>query len=126
MADTNYDLKGREFTPDPMDVQQNKAISILCYFGILFLIPYFMRKDSQYVRFHSNQGLVLLIADVAINLVLNVLKTLVKGSLLAIPVGLVSWIIGLALFALMIIGIVFAVTGKMRELPIIGGIRILK
>lgn len=126
MANPNYDLMGREYIADPADVQQNKAICILCYFGILFLIPYFVKKDSQYVRFHCNQGLVLLIANVAINLGFGILKTLVKGSLLAIPVGLVSWVVGLALFALMIIGIIFAVTGKMRELPLIGGIHILK
>ena len=126
MENPNNNLMGREYIADPVDVQQNKTICILCYFGILFLIPFFVKKDSQYVRFHCNQGLVLLIFNVIITGGFKLLTTLVKGSLLAIPVGLLNGIVGLALFALMIIGIVFAVTGKMRELPLIGSIRILK
>jgi hypothetical protein len=41
------------------DVEDNKLISILCYFGILLLIPLLTKPDSQFVKFHSNQGLVL-------------------------------------------------------------------
>lgn len=44
------------------DVNGNKVFGILAYIGILFLVPLFAAKDSQYARFHTNQGLVLFIA----------------------------------------------------------------
>ena len=33
-------------TPDPNDVQSNKVMAILAYFGILFLIPLLAAKES--------------------------------------------------------------------------------
>ena len=44
-------------TPDPNDVQSNKVMAILAYFGILFLIPLLAAKESAYARYHTNQGL---------------------------------------------------------------------
>ena len=52
----------------PNDIEENKLISILCYFGILFLIPYLTKPDSQFVKFHSNQGLVLFLLGVTGNI----------------------------------------------------------
>ena len=46
-------------TPDPNDVQSNKVMAILAYFGILFLIPLLAAKESPFARYHTNQGLVL-------------------------------------------------------------------
>lgn len=53
------------------DVQNNKVMGILAYFGILFLIPLLAAKDSQYARFHTNQGIVLFIFSVALNIIGN-------------------------------------------------------
>ena len=53
------------------DVQSNKVMGILAYFGILFLIPLLAAKDSQYARFHTNQGIVLFIFSVALNIISN-------------------------------------------------------
>ena len=39
-------------TPD-MDVQQSKGIAWLSYMGLLFLIPMFVRRQSDYTRFHD-------------------------------------------------------------------------
>ena len=43
---------------------QEKVLAVLAYLGILVLVPIFMGKKSKYVRFHSNQGLILLIGEV--------------------------------------------------------------
>lgn len=128
MANTEFNLQGKEYQANPADVQENKVISILCYFGILLLIPYLVKKDSEYVKFHSNQGLILLIVNIALSIVSAVIGAILGlipyiGGILS---GLIGGVISLACFALMIIGIVNAVTGKMKELPIIGGYRILK
>ncbi len=54
---------GSGISAEDDDVRNNKAISYLCYFGPLFLIPYLTRSNSDFVKFHSNQGLLLLLAS---------------------------------------------------------------
>lgn len=99
------------------DVKNNQLISYLCYFGVLFLIPYLTRPNSEFVKFHSNQGLVLLIASVV-------------GGFLANFVPLLGGIAALVVEVLVFIGFVKGLInvnkGLKAELPIIGGIKILK
>ena len=98
------------------DIENGKGLSVVAYIGILVLIPIFLANNNEFIRFHANQGLVLLIAGIAVNVVA------------CIP--LVGWIVGLVggifCFVAMIIGIVNAVGGKAKELPLIGKLRILK
>ena len=98
----------------------NKLLAAISYIWILCIVTILCAKDDAFARYHANQGLVLLIANVAAT---------VLGFVLAfIPVVgvIISWVISIALFVLMILGIVNAATGKMKPLPLIGGIQILK
>ena len=113
-----------EFTPD--DIQKNKGISVLSYLGILLLIPWIARPNSKFARFHVNQGLVLFITELVIRFVNSVLKGVLGDSGLYGPIGIVFNIISILLFVLMIIGIVNAVKGEAKDLPIIGKLRFLK
>ena len=98
------------------DIADNKLIAVLCYFGLLFLIPYLTRPNSPFVKYHSNQGLVLL------------LFALISGAVSNIP--FIGWLIGAACgvftFVCFILGIVAVCNGEMKELPLIGQIEILK
>ncbi len=98
------------------DVEENKLISILCYFGILFLIPYLVKPESPFVKYHSNQGLVLLILS------------LLLGVVSRIP--FIGWLVGavggIFVFVCFILGIVNVCNGVTKELPLIGKIQILK
>lgn len=38
---------------DPRDIQNNKVMAILAYFGILVLIPIFAAKESKFARFRD-------------------------------------------------------------------------
>lgn len=112
---------------DPKDVSDNKGLSVLAYIGILVLIPIFAAKNSKFARFHSNQGLVLLIADVAVSIVSGILTKILGGIIvIGTIVSLVCSLAGLALLALAILGIVNAAQGKAKELPLIGSIKLLK
>ena len=113
-----------EFYPD--DVRKNKGISLLSYLGILFLIPWLARPQSRYARFHVNQGIVLFLAELVVRAAEGILKALLGNSVLWTPFGIAFWVIGILLFVLMIIGIVNALNGNAKELPIIGKIRLLK
>ena len=112
---------------DPQDVQKNKWMAVLAYFGILVLVPLFVSKDSRYARFHTNQGLVLLIFNVVLSTALGV----VQGFLSAVSphLSFISSILSLGYvlpFVLFIMGVVNAAKGRAKELPVIGSFRLLK
>ncbi len=103
-------------TFNPTDISENKILACLSYLGILFLIPMLAKPNSAFCKFHVNQGLILFIAE----LILSVVA--------CIPI--LGWIItgvgGVVLFVFAIMGIVYALQGKAKELPLIGKFRIIK
>lgn len=114
-----------EFTK--ADIDQNKAMAILAYFGPLVLIPLLAAKNSKYARYHSNQGLILLISAIVYSIAYSILSVIVYAISwrLGFIVSILS-IVGIVFTILAIIGIVNAATGRAKELPIIGKFRILK
>ena len=103
---------------DQADINSNKVMAILAYLGILVLIPLFAAKNSKFARFHTNQGLILLICAIIVSIL---------GSILTrIHLGFISWILDVLVFVFAIIGIINAAQGKAKELPFIGKYRILK
>lgn len=98
------------------DVNNGKAPAVLSYFlvGILWWLIDEKVKKNAFVKFHVKQGLVVLIASIAVS---------VAGFvLLFIPV--IGWIVALALWlgivVLWVMGIVGAIQGKTKELPVVG------
>jgi len=86
----------------------NKGIAILSYF--VFFLPYLTgHSHDNYVMTHANNSLILLIIYVA-------------GSFIPF-VNIFVWI---AVFILWIFGVISAAQGQTKELPLIGGIHILK
>lgn len=97
------------------DIEKNKVISALAY--IIFFLPLIVCPESPFGKFHANQGLLLLITGFAGSIVLGIIPVL-------------GWIIlpffSLAVFIFGIMGLVGALNGKAKELPIIGKYRIIK
>ena len=112
-------MSQENFTADPQDVQANKVMAILAYFGLLVFVPLFAAKESRFARFHTTQGLILLIGGFVIWLLSTVL-TFVSPFFGII--GLLNFVI--LIFA--IIGIINAAKGEMKELPLVGKFRIIK
>ena len=129
MADINETVDKLVNTPDstasfdPADVRQNKAMAILAYISVLVLIPLFLAKSSKFARFHCNQGLVLAILEVICWIVLGVLGGL---PLLGWIFRLANGVLGIAFLLLSILGIVNVVNERAKELPVVGGLRILR
>jgi uncharacterized membrane protein len=89
---------------------QDKIHLILSYIGILCLIPLLTVKDSNFVQFHAKQGVVLLIANVALSIIFVI-------PIIGQIVGCVGY---LASFVLAIMGIIKALNGERWQLPLIG------
>ena len=113
-----------EFSPE--DIQHNKVISLFSYLGILLLIPWIARPQSKYARFHVNQGITLFLATLIVRFVERVLNAVLGGSSLMGPIDLILNVVSILFFVLMIIGIINAVSGKAKALPIIGKVQLLK
>ncbi len=100
----------------------DKVFGVLAYIGILFLVPLLAGK-TEFTRFHANQGLVLFLAEIALGIVSGVLSAIPFIGIIGI---LISSLIGVVSLVFMVLGIVNAAQGEMKELPVIGSIRIIK
>ena len=104
-------------------------MAILANIPPLFIVPLATgaHKTSDFVKHHTNQGIVIAIVSV----VWGIVFSMISYALAFVPV--IGWmftsIIGLTsllILALIIIGILNAVNGKKAPLPVVGGINILK
>jgi uncharacterized membrane protein len=115
------------------DVAANKVFGILAYISFLCVVSTFAApKESHYARFHANQGLVLFITEIAGFIILSIagamsgLAGFYAGFGAAAVISIILVIFDIAMVILAVIGIVNAVQGNEKNLPVIGGIRILK
>jgi uncharacterized membrane protein len=97
-------------------VEKNKTMAILAYF--IFFLPLITdAKNSPFAKFHANQALVLLLAWI--------IGSFVSGFIPIIGWFLIGPLIAIACVIFLILGIVNASNGEMKELPLIGGIHLL-
>jgi uncharacterized membrane protein len=132
----NAHVPGTPYTSYQEDVQANKIFGILAYIGFLCFVSAFAApKESRYTRFHANQGIVLFIFEVAGFIILNILGAAASASAIltlgamtgvAVLVGIIGWAYWICMIILAILGIVNAINGTEKNLPVIGGIQILK
>lgn len=93
--------------------QNVKTMAALAY--IIFFIPMITNKDSKFAMYHANQGLVLLLTVIVLNIVVGFFGAFILWGLPGL-VGIV--------FA--VLGIMNALNGKAEPLPVIGGITLIK
>jgi len=112
------------------DAADNKVMAVLAYLSFLVFIPLFMgeHKKSPFVNFHTNQGLVLFIFEailwIVTGVVFGILGSVVWEFLWLW--SLLSWLLSLIPLIFAIIGILNAVKGMTKPLPLIGKITIIK
>lgn len=96
--------------------KKEKWVCVSAY--LLFVIPFLVDKDKEAYRFHGNQGLNLLLLATTVAVIGSVIPII--GWFIILPIG------GIACLALLVVGIMNALQGKMKEMPVIGKIRIIK
>lgn len=101
---------------DKGDIEKNKIFAIIAY--IIFFIPLIAAADSKFARYHANQGLNVLLLSLAVYIIGSIIPVI--GWFIIIPLG------EIAVLVFIIIGIVNASKGEMKELPLIGKINIIK
>jgi uncharacterized membrane protein len=106
------------------DLSDHKLYAILGYIiPFLFFLPLLQdsSKNNAFARFHANQQLLILIILVSFWALNNVLFMILYFIWFAI-----APLISLAILVLVIIGVINAAKGEMKELPLIGKFRLLK
>lgn len=98
-----------------LPVGKNTLMAALAYVGPLIIVSYLAAKDDPFVKFHIKQGLVLFVIEAA----LWVLSSFLWWFF--VQLWMVWQVVNLALLVLSILGIVNAVQGNEKELPLIGG-----
>ena len=126
--DMNYGCQG-QVSDEAVDIQKNKVLAACSYFGVLVLLPLFLRRESPFARFHANQGLVLFLCEI-------ICQAVSRGVHMVQGWGWPFWGFGLMGGALEILDLVFLVfaiwgvinvcAGKYAALPVIGSIQLLK
>lgn len=93
-----------------------KATGIIAYFTLIGWIIAFCAGDKAGAKVHLNNALLLVLTEV------------ISSVVVMIPIvgGIVGSVLGIAIFVLWILGLVSAIQEQDKELPLIGGIKILK
>ncbi len=97
-------------------MEGNKLMAAISYIWILFLVPLLAAKDDAFARYHANQGLVLFLVSIALGIV----------AIIPVIGTIIAFVGGIATFVFTILGIINALKGEMKPLPLIGGIEIIK
>lgn len=101
---------------EPSGMDEGKLFAFLAYLlGIVgFIIVLLAKKDNKFAMFHAKQSLVLFFGWIVAGVV----------AVLPIPFihALISGILYLLLLILWIMGIVYALTGQEKNLPVVGQI----
>ena len=103
------------------DAREGRWMSVLSYLWILWIIPFFLKRSSPFVRYHLGQGLMLLLMDCLGVTFLGI--SFLLGTLLpvATPAFMALGEVALLLSVLLkIFGIICAAQGKAKELPLVG------
>jgi uncharacterized membrane protein len=114
---------------DPDDAEKNKIFGIVAYLGILCLVPIFAVKNSPFAKYHANQGVVLLVVEIAILISLWIVEGIFNFILPSGILGILNFLLSLTWIGpliLIALGIINAAAGKCVPLPVIGGIKLLK
>ena len=85
-----------------------RLLSAACYLGGLCILPYIFAPNSQYAKFHANQGIKLFVFGILSNIITGI-----------IPVGA---LLTLFIFYLIYKGMSAALNNRMEALPVIGNL----
>ncbi len=121
------------------DIASAKGISAIAYLGILFFIPLIAKPESKFAKFHANQGLVFFISSAVLQVLRAIIQTIIKSifttsyygftyvsSTGRLIVSFIAFAVDIIILLWFILGLVNALSGKAKDLPIIGKIRIIK
>ena len=89
--------------------EQDKIMLVLSYLGVLALIPLLTVKDSDFVKWHAKQGLILGVGGFIVMTLLAFLG----------PLGFTNCLLAPGIFVLCVMGIIKAMSGARWRIPLV-------
>lgn len=118
------ETQSENYLISPRDIAANKDLSMLCYAPFLFWLPLLSRPGSRFIRFHSNQGMLLSIVE-AVWWILEYALTKYFNDQLLYFLSILLASFNLVILILIGFGILNASNGRAKEMPIFGQFRII-
>ncbi|MBU0757717.1 MAG: hypothetical protein KKF44_06620 [Nanoarchaeota archaeon] len=90
---------------DKKKIEEGKTMAIVSYITWIGLLVAFLvnsDKKNEFTKFHIRQALLLILAS------------------FLVPIPVVGWLFGIFLFILWIMGLVSAINGETKEMPVLG------
>lgn len=108
------------------DINDGKPLAAVGYVPICcvptFLVPMMMAKENAYAQYHARQGAVFYIVAIAGGIAVAILQTIM--GFIGHGLGCIGNIVGLGyggvMLVVMVLGIINALQGQAKELPVIG------
>lgn len=102
------------------DINSGKTMGILAY--IFFIIPLLAARDNKFAMFHTEQAIVLWLITIVLWIVMFIINMVLAqiSSTLTCLFSIVSILPWIAYLVLWIMGLMNAIGGKVKELPVIG------
>jgi uncharacterized membrane protein len=119
MTDPTTETKTEaQFTPE--EIEDGKGMAILAW--IFWIIPLLAARDKKFAMFHTQQALVLWITFIVVYIafwILILIVSAISDTLTCIisVFGIIPWLFFIVFW---IMGLISAIQGKAKELPIIG------
>ena len=101
-------------------ILSKRATGIVAYISLIGFLIAFLCGDREGAKFHLNQALVWYLTELMAGVFFGVIGVIFPF------VTYISSICRLVLFVFWIMGLVYAIKEEEKELPLIGGIKILK
>ena len=102
------------------EVESGKGMAILAY--IIALIPYFAEKKNKFVRYHAIQGMNIFLVALAYGILAGIINGITWNAAMGNCVNSIFS----ASYANCNFGLVNAAQGKMKPVPILGKVKIIK
>lgn len=99
--------------------EKNTGMAVV---GLLIPIIPLLTEDKKdpYVKYYTKQGIVLWITSIALEIVMNLLVRLMFSFFTWGILSMINLIIGIFLLVLVVLGIMNALSGKEKPLPVVG------
>ena len=110
----------RQLNITPEEIESGKVMGILAY--IFFIIPLLAARENKFAMYHTEQSIILVITSVVIWIAAFIINLIVSqiSSSLACVISILTFIPWVAYLVLWIMGLLNAIGGKVKELPLIG------
>ena len=106
-----------ESKPEGKRASEDVVFLVLAYLGIFALIPFFVVKNNDYVKWHAKQGLVLVAFEIVLWIALMIIGFIPILNIIFAFLGLFIW---LGVLVLHVFCIIKALKGEKWHVPVIG------